>query len=214
LRRGLPVMIVAGLTGGIASGKSTVARFLEDAGAVIIDADTLAHEAIAAGSDAYHTIRAVFGAMIIGPDGEIDRKRLGEIVFNDPKRKAHLEAIVHPHVFRRMNDRIAAVAATVPNAVVILDIPLLFETGSSHDMDEIIVVYVPEALQRQRLIMRDGITESAATARIRSQMPIDEKRRRATVVIDNSGSLDDTRRQARAVFRRLARRADIGSDSV
>ena len=207
-------MIVAGLTGGIASGKSTVARFLEEAGAVIIDADEIAHKAVAAGSDAHRAIVAAFGQAILQTDGEIDRKRLGDIVFNAPDQKARLEAIVHPCVFQRMNEAITAAATITPDAVIILDIPLLMETESRYDLAETIVVYVPESLQLKRLMARDGIDRTAAMARIRSQIPIEEKRRRASVVIDNSHDLARTHSQTRDVFRRLADRAKPPPDSV
>jgi dephospho-CoA kinase len=196
-------VIIAGLTGGIASGKSTVSRFLSDAGALVIDADTIAREVTKQGSPGYNAVLAFFGRTILLPGGEIDRKRLGEIIFNDPEKKARLDAIVHPLVFERSSQRIAQIAAQTPEAVVIMDIPLLFEAGMGRDLAEVIVVYVPEALQLKRLMSRDGIDKPAAMARIRSQMPIEEKRRRATVVIDNSSTMAASRRQALAVFKRL-----------
>ena len=187
-------MIIAGLTGGIASGKSTVSVFFADAGAHIIDADKIARKVVKKGMPAYREIVSVFGPTILLADGEIDRKRLGDIIFNDPERKARLDAIVHPRVFASSAEKISRISSQVPDAVVILDIPLLFETGMINDLAEVIVVFVPEHIQLKRLIKRDGIDESAAMARIRSQMPIDEKRKRATVVIDNSGSLSASRR--------------------
>ena len=200
-------MIIVGLTGGIASGKSTVSGFLSDAGARIIDADKIAREVVEQGTPGYDAILASFGRTILMPDGEIDRKRLGEIIFNDPKQKARLDAIVHPRVFRRSNALIAQIAARAPDAVVVLDIPLLLEAGMGSDLAEVIVVYVPEALQMERLMKRDGIDEQAAMVRIRSQMPIEEKRKQATVVIDNSGTRSDSRRLAIAVFDRLKKRS-------
>lgn len=196
-------MIIAGLTGGIASGKSTVAGMLAEAGAQIIDADKIAREVVEPGAPAYDEIVAFFGHGILLVDGTIDRKGLGDIIFNDPERKARLNAIVHPRVFRRTDQRIAEITAKSPNAVLILDIPLLLDTRMERDLAEIIVVYVPQALQLQRLMDRDKIGADAALARIRSQMPIEEKRRLATIVIDNSGSLADTRRQSLDVFQRL-----------
>jgi dephospho-CoA kinase len=209
--KGLPV-IIAGLTGGIASGKSTVSRFLFDAGARIIDADKIAREVVKPGSPGYDAILSFFGRTILLPDGEIDRKRLGEIIFNDPEKKARLDAIVHPRVFERSAEMIAQIAADTPDAVVIMDIPLLLESGMGSDLAEVIVVYVPENLQLERLMKRDGIDERSAMARIRSQMPIEEKRKRATVVIDNSRTLSDSRRQALAVFNRLKKRSKNGTE--
>ena len=120
-----------------------------------------------------------------------------------PRKKKRLDAIVHPRVFERSAELIAAIGDQTPNAVVILDIPLLLEAGMGRDMAEVIVVYVPEAVQLERLMKRDGIDRKAAMARIRSQMSIEEKRRRATLVIDNSGTLAACRDQALAVYERL-----------
>ena len=204
--KGLPV-IIAGLTGGIASGKSTVSGFLSDAGALVIDADEIAREVVQQGTPGYDAILTFFGRTIILPDGEIDRKRLGEIVFNDPDKRARLDAIVHPLVFKRSAEMVAQIAAEASDAVVIMDIPLLLEAGMGSDFAEVIVVYVPENLQLKRLMNRDGIDKQAAMARIRSQMPIEEKRKQATVVIDNSSTLSDSRRQALTVFNRLKQKS-------
>lgn len=200
-------MIIAGLTGGIATGKSTVSGFLSDAGARIIDADKIARTVVEPGTPAYKDILSFFGSAILRPDGQIDRERLGDIIFNDPGKKVRLNAIVHPRVFERSAQMIGEIAAQAPDAVIIMDIPLLLETGMESDLAEVIVVYVPESLQLERLMKRDGIGESAAMARIRSQIPIEEKRKRATILIDNSGSRKDTQRAARAVFARLERKA-------
>jgi dephospho-CoA kinase len=204
--KGHPV-IIAGLTGGIASGKSTVSKFLSDTGAKIIDADAIAREVVEPGTPGNKAIEALFGRSVLLPDGYIDRKRLGEIIFNDPEKRARLDAIVHPLVAERSAEMIAHIALETPDAVVIMDIPLLLETGMDRDLAEVIVVYVPEALQLQRLMARDGIDEKAAMARIRSQMPIEEKRKRATRVIDNSGSRSACRQQALKALDRLRKKA-------
>jgi len=200
-------VIIAGLTGGIASGKSTVSGFLSDAGAKVIDADEIAREVVKQGTPGYNAILAFFGRAIILPDGEIDRKRLGEIVFNDPDKRARLDAIVHPLVFKRSAEMIAQIAAEEPDAVVIMDIPLLLEAGMGSDFSDLIVVYVNENIQLNRLMNRDGIDKQAAMARIRSQMPVEEKRKQATVVIDNSGTRSDCRKQALTVFNRLKQKS-------
>lgn len=200
-------MITAGLTGGIATGKSTVCGFFGDAGARIVDADKIARQTVRQGTPAYDEIVASFGKTILLEDGEIDRSHLGEIIFNDAQRKAQLNAIVHPHVFQRITRITAQIAAQEPDAVVIKDIPLLLETDMHNDLAEVIVVYAPETLQLKRLMMRDGISKKAAMARIGSQMPIDDKRKRATMVIDNSGSMTNTRRQTVAVFNRLKKKS-------
>jgi len=200
-------MIVAGLTGSIATGKSTVARILEAAGAVVVDADEIAHAAVRRGRPAWHQVVAHFGRQILTSDGQIDRRRLGHIIFTDPAQRKTLEHIVHPHVTARIDRRLQEIGAGIPQAAVILDIPLLFEAGPHRPLDEIIVVYIPQALQCKRLMARDGLSRSAAMARIRSQMSIEEKRRLATRVIDNSGDLSQTRRQALAIYRDLRHRA-------
>lgn len=205
-------MIIAGLTGGIASGKSTVSKYLSEAGAKIIDADAIAREVVKPGTPGYDAILAFFGRPILLPGGDIDRKRLGEIIFNDPEKKARLDAIVHPLVFERSAEMIARIAAETPDAVVIMDVPLLMEAGMERGLAEVIVVYVPESLQLERLMNRDGIDEQAAMARIRSQMPIEEKRKRATLVIDNSSSRSDSRRQTLAVFNRLEQRSKTAAE--
>ena len=196
-------MLIAGLTGGIASGKSTVSKFLADAGARIIDADKIAREVVRKGTPAYGEIVATFGEKILQPDGEIDRERLGDIIFNSPEEKEALNAIVHPRVFKRSAELIAAIGEQTPDAVVVLDIPLLIESGMERDLAEVIVVYVPEAVQLERLMKRDGIEEKAAMAKIRSQMPLEEKRKHASILIDNSGSLAACRDQALAAYARL-----------
>ncbi|BBO74315.1 dephospho-CoA kinase [Desulfosarcina widdelii] len=200
-------MIVAGLTGGIATGKSTVSNFLSEAGARIIDADKIAREVVEQGTPAYDEIRAFFGEEVLMPNGDIDRERLGDIIFNDSDKKKRLDAIVHPRVFERSAVLIAEIAASEPDAVVILDIPLLLEANMDRDLTEVIVVYVPETMQLQRLMARDGIDEKAAMARIRSQMPIEEKRKQATCVIDNSGSRSACRQQALKALDRLRQKA-------
>ncbi|GAB6908600.1 dephospho-CoA kinase [Desulfosarcina cetonica] len=207
-------MIIAGLTGGIASGKSTVSRIFRDAGAIIIDADKIARDVVRIGAPAYREIVRVFGDTVLLPDGTINRKYLGDIIFNAPAKKARLDAIVHPHVYQEIQTQIGHATKTAPDAVVILDIPLLFETRTEIPLAEVILVYVPEALQVERLIRRDEIDAPAAMARIHAQMPIEKKRRLATVIIDNSGDLEETRRQTLAVFKRLDRRREDRGVSV
>jgi dephospho-CoA kinase len=163
---------MAGLTGGIATGKSTVSGMLSEAGAKIIDADKIARDVVEPGTPAYRDIVAFFGRAILLSDGTLDRKGLGDIIFNDPEKKKRLDAIVHPRVYQRTEARIAEIAAKSPDAVIILDIPLLLETGMRRNLAEVIVVYVPEDLQLQRLMARDQIDAEAALARIRSQIPL------------------------------------------
>ena len=200
-------MIVAGLTGGIATGKSTVAAVFEEAGAVIIDADTIAREVVEKGRPAWHKIVEQFGRGVLLPSGDIDRLRLADIIFNDTQQKDCLNRIVHPFVKAETDRRLKEVERDRPDAVVILDTPLLIEAGMDRDLAEIIVVYVPEALQQKRLMNRDRLSAAEALARIRAQMPIERKKSMATILIDNSASPASTRKIALKVMDDLMRRA-------
>jgi dephospho-CoA kinase len=192
-----------GLTGGIATGKSTVSAMFKKAGAIIIDADRIARAVVKKGLPAYREIVAQFGTEILLPDGEINRNMLGNIIFNDPHKKQLLNRIVHPHVNEEVNRQIKQTQKTHPNAVVVLDVPLLIEAGMHNNLSEIIVVYAPQDIQIQRLMQRDRISEADALARVQSQMSIEEKKQQATLVIDNSGTIENTRRQALDTFKRL-----------
>jgi len=197
-------MIVAGLTGGIATGKSTVAAIFEAAGARLIDADRIARDAVRKGAPAYHDAVAHFGEAVLQDDGEIDRKRLAAVIFNDPAEQRSLERIVHPQVKQEITRRLDRIRRETPDALVIVDVPLLFESGLDRGLAAAIVVYVPEQIQLERLMARDALTEPDARARIRAQMPIEKKKSLATLVIDNSGSLERTRDQTLEVYRRLS----------
>jgi dephospho-CoA kinase len=204
-------VIVAGLTGGIATGKSTVAAIFQECGARLIDADRIAREAVRKGSPAYKQIILHFNAGILRDDGEIDRQRLAAIIFKGPSAQRALEQIVHPLVKREIDRRLALARRQTPQALVILDIPLLFESGMASGLDAVIVVYAPEPVQFERLMARDGLTAGDALARIRAQMPIESKKSLATYLIDNSGSFASTRAQTLEVYQQLAGRG--GGDS-
>jgi dephospho-CoA kinase len=194
---------VIGLTGGIATGKSTVSAILKNAGAVIIDADRIARRVVKKNLPAYRQILAHFGESVLLPDGEINRAALGNLIFNDSRKKQLLNSIVHPHVRKETDRRLRHIAKNNPNALVILDIPLLLEAGMRKDLSEVIVVYAPEDIQIKRLMERDHISQEDALARIRSQMPIEKKKSLATMVIDNSGPIEDTRKQTLEILQRL-----------
>jgi dephospho-CoA kinase len=194
---------VIGLTGGIATGKSTVSAILKKAGAVIIDADRIAREVVKKGLPAYREIVENFGETVLLSNGEINRSVLGDLIFNDPRKKQLLNRIVHPHVRRETNRQLKDMENSSPNTIVILDIPLLFEAEMHKDLSEVIVVYAPEHIQIKRLMKRDNISEADAVARVRSQMPIEEKKNRATIVIDNAGTMEDTRKRTLEIFRTL-----------
>jgi len=200
---------VIGLSGGIGTGKSTVAGMLARLGAVVIDADAIVHELQAPGTPMLAELAAAFGAEVLRPDGSLDRARLGELVFRDPEARQRLGKLVHPAVGAEMRRRLDA-AREAGVGLVVLDIPLLFEgrkagTGSAAllGFDATVLVYAPEALQIERQLARDGHGPDEALRRVRSQMPIDEKRALADFVIDNSGSLAETERQVRELYERL-----------
>jgi dephospho-CoA kinase len=199
-------MIVAGMTGGIASGKSTVADIFARYGARIVDADRIAREVVARGMPAYADIIAHFGEAILQADREVDRGRLADIIFQDAAERQVLERIVHPRVREETARRLERIRREDAHAIVILDVPLLFESGMERGLQPVILVYVPEAVQVQRLMTRDGLSEAETMARIRSQMPIEKKKERADLVIDNSGSLESTRSQTLDVYRQIVAR--------
>ncbi len=196
-------MLLAGLTGSIATGKSTVSSIFRELGAFIVDADVAAREAVAPGMKAYEEIVRVFGRNILLNTGELDRERLGRIVFNDASMRNTLEEIVHPEVMQAMDDRVGAIRKGSPDAVIILDVPLLIETGMHEGLEEVIVVYCPEEAQITRLMERDRISATEALARVRAQLSIEEKRRYASLIIDNSLSQDNTRRQVEKAYERF-----------
>ena len=193
-------MILAGLTGGIGTGKSTVSAIFQKAGALIVDADQISHDVVQQGKPAWKSIVDGFGEDILLAGGEIDRIALGRIIFNDMTQKLRLDKMVHPHVFREMTNKINEIALSDPDSVVILDVPLLIETNMHQNVPDTILVYAPEDVQISRLMKRDGISEVDALAKIRSQLSIEEKKKLIKIVIDNSGSVADTRTRTLAVY--------------
>jgi len=183
---------IIGLTGGIASGKSTVSQKLAELGAIIVDGDKIAHEVMQPDLPAYAEIVEHFGNEILNPDRTIDRNRLGAIVFSDPVQMRALNRIVRPWIYKAIDKEIETRRLAHPNAVLVLDIPLLFEAGLDKICDQIWVVWVDRETQISRLMARNSITQEEAIQRIESQMPLDEKARRADIVIDNNGSMEDT----------------------
>ncbi len=204
-------MGAVGLTGGIATGKSTVSGFFREAGAAVIDADLAARAVVAPNHLAHAEIVEGFGETILLPNREIDRAKLGRVIFNEPAKKALLERIIHPRVFAEMNRHQAEIEKERPHGLIILDVPLLFESGMARELTDVIVVYVPESVQLARLMKRDGYSEEEALARIDAQMPISEKRRRATIVIDNSEDLAETRKRTFAVYGKLMAETEAGT---
>ncbi|WP_199624492.1 dephospho-CoA kinase [Paenibacillus alkalitolerans] len=187
----------AGLTGGIACGKSTVARMFAQRGAHIVDADVIAREVVLPGRPALTKIVEAFGESVLRQDGTLHRKRLGEIVFADTEARKTLESILHPPIRAEMRRQMEHWNETDNGSLVLADIPLLYESGLDKlfSFEEIIVVYVPRHVQIERLRLRDGLSHDEAERRLASQMPIEDKKRLADVVIDNSGTIEDTERQ-------------------
>ncbi|CAM4258842.1 dephospho-CoA kinase [Paenibacillus endophyticus] len=189
-----------GLTGGIASGKSTIANMLVERGALLVDADQVAREVVLPGQPALEAIASTFGQAVLESDGSLNRKELGAIVFQDKSMLMKLEAITHPAIRASMQATIHTFAEQFPNRLIVADVPLLYETKQEELYDGIMVVYVPAELQKVRLMARNQVTEEEAIRRIALQMDIERKRALADFVIDNSGSLEDTKRQLDAFW--------------
>jgi dephospho-CoA kinase len=190
-----------GLTGGIATGKSTVAQRLRTLGAVVLDADVLAREVVEPHTPGWERVRKEF-PQVIRPDLTIDRRLLGQIVFGDAEARRRLEAIIHPEVISTM--RTQGMALEAKGSIVVCDIPLLYETGSEAWLDEVWVVYTDPETQLRRLMKRNRISEEEALQMIQAQMPLEEKARRADRIIDNSGSLEETYRQVDALWEEIS----------
>lgn len=199
-------MLLVGLTGNIAAGKSSVAAQLVERGATLIDADVLAREAVAKGSPALATIIQRWGPGVLGPDGALDRAALRRIVFTDERERAALNAIVHPEVDRRRTRALEA-AAQAGARIVVLDIPLLFETQREHEVQRIVLVDAPVAVRRERLIRDRALDPAEAEAMIAAQLPSESKRARAHYVIDNDGSRERLRERVDALWTALERDA-------
>jgi dephospho-CoA kinase len=197
-------MKLIGLTGGVGSGKTTVAGILRDLGAEVVDADEAAHAAYAPGTPGFDAVAREFGPEFVR-DGRIDRERLGRLVFEDADARRRLNAIVHPMVRDWMAERTAEAVGRGAE-VVVHDVPLLYENGLDGLFSSIVLVYAPEEVQVERLVKGRGFTEERARAVIAAQMPIEEKRRRAHHVIDNSGTPEQTRRQVEEMWAQITGR--------
>ena len=197
--------MIIGLTGGIATGKSTVAEMLVKRGALLVDADQIAREVVAPGSEVLVEISTYFKEHyqldVVQENGALDRKTLGELVFSNPHAKEALNSMIHPPIRKQIIERIQTLERENPQKLIIADIPLLFESKYDYMFDEVMLVYVSRQTQLQRLMNRDGITLEQAEQRIAAQLPIDEKRKLASVIIDNSGIFADTERQIEQFWR-------------
>jgi dephospho-CoA kinase len=189
------------LTGGIATGKSYVAGRLREAGVPIVDADLLAREVVLPGTPALAAIRKRFGPDAVRRDGTMDRIRIAQVVFKDKRARLDLEAIIHPAVIKAVNDFFNTLPKRTPFAVA--DIPLVFETGREKDFDAIVVVACPREMQLQRLMERNKLSKEDAERRLAAQLPIDQKVKKATYVISNDGTFENTNAQVDALIQKL-----------
>jgi dephospho-CoA kinase len=199
--------LLVGLTGGIATGKSTVSVMLRELGCVIIDADVLAREVVEPGAPAFREIVAEFGPEVVQPDGTLDRKRLGAVVFGDAERRRRLEAITHPAIRARFAARLERLREERFAGLVVFDAAVMVESGNYKNMDRLVVVATDPETQRSRLMARDGIAAEDAARRIASQMPLAEKVKLADYVIDNSGDRRATAARVREVHAALLEEA-------
>ena len=196
-------MLLVALTGGIASGKSTVAARLAEHGAVVVDADRIAREVVEPGEPALARIAEVFGEHLLGPDGALDRAALGAEIFGDPEKRVQLNAITHPAVLERSRQRFAEAAERDPHAVVVYDVPLLVEAGRADEFDVVVVVHASSDTRIRRMVELRGMTRDEALHRINSQATDTDRLAIADVVIDADGSIDETRRQTDALWAEL-----------
>ncbi|MXS73190.1 dephospho-CoA kinase [Microbacterium sp. CSI-V] len=198
-------MTLLALTGGIASGKSTISRMLAEKGAVIVDADAIVREVQAPGSPVLAAIAAEFGPEVLRPDGSLDRPALGARVFGHPERLAALNALVHPAVREESQRRFRAALSADPGALVVYDVPLLAESRGTGEWDLVVVAHAPAELRVRRLVDQRGLSEAEARARVAAQAGDDERLALANVVIDTAGDMDATRRQIDELWDRVSR---------
>ncbi len=195
--------LLVGLTGGIATGKSTVSAMFAHLGAKVVDADLLAREVVMPGQPAHAQIVKEFGQDVLQDDGSLDRQRLGSIVFADPQKRKRLEEMTHPAIRARQQRILSVYEEEAFEGIVIWDVALLIESGGAEAVDRVVVVAADPATELQRLIARDGLSEEEARRRVASQMPLAEKVKVAAYVIDNSGARAETERRVREVYRAL-----------
>ncbi len=200
-------MLIVGLTGGVASGKSTVSSTLREEGAYLIDADQIARNLVQPHTPIWQELIDTFGEDILQKDGSIHRKKLAALVFSNREKRTRLNQVLHPRIKEETQRRLRAIGQSDPEAIVVIDAALLVETGDYREMDQLIVVRATEAQQMERLRERDGASPGEAEQIVSAQMPLEEKLKVADFVIGNEGSIQETRRQAKAVFQELKRLA-------
>jgi len=196
-------MLRVGLTGGIATGKSTVGAMFVELGCHLIESDQITHQLFEPGQAVHAAVVQQFGKRILAGDGTIDRRILGDIVFKDPQARAKLNSLVHPAIIQRQQEWLKEMDAQDPGGIAIVDAALMIEVGTYKNYDKVIVVTGSPEIQRERLRARSALSEEQIESRIRSQMPTEEKLKYADFVIDNSGSIGSTRAQVERVYRQL-----------
>ncbi len=196
-------MLKVGLTGGIASGKSTVSEAFARLGAKVLDADEVAREVVLPGKPAWTELRHTFGSEFFHPDGRLNRSKLRRLVFADPEQRSRLNEIVHPEVMREIDFRFEQLTSSAEHAVVLVDVPLLIEVGVAHRFDKVVVVYANESVQVMRLMQRDGLSREEARQALSVQIDLREKAQKADFVIDNSGTPGETQAQVEKVWQEL-----------
>jgi dephospho-CoA kinase len=196
-------MLRVGLTGGIATGKSSVGAMFVELGCHLIESDQITHQLFEPGQAVHAAVVKQFGNRILAPDGTIDRRILGDIVFKDPQARAKLNGLVHPAIIQRQQEWLQEMEAQDPHGIAIVDAALMIEVGTYRNYDKVIVVTCSPEMQRERLRARSALSEEEIESRIRSQMPAEEKIKYADFVIDNSGSIESTRVQVETVYQQL-----------
>jgi dephospho-CoA kinase len=198
--------LILGVTGGIASGKSTVARMLQELGAPALDFDLIARQIVEPGKPAFKEIVAFFGEKVLQKEGWLDRKKLAGVVFQDESKRKTLENITHPRIVDAFLDQVREITKRDSHAIIQAVIPLLFEVDLRHLVHKVLLVYIPREMQIERLMKRDGIRREAAENILKAQWPIDAKLGHADFVIHNEGTLENTRKQVGAVWEELKKR--------
>ncbi|MEE8423156.1 MAG: dephospho-CoA kinase [Thermodesulfobacteriota bacterium] len=195
--------MIIGLTGGIASGKDTVAAFLKELGAIIIDADEISREIVKPGMSAWEELVEEFGRNILAGDNTIDRTKLGSIVFNEPAHLQRLNGITHPKIIAEEKKRVQQIQKSDPRAMIVVNAALLIESGNYKNMDKVIVVYVNEKVQIERAAKRDHLSLTDIQKRINAQIPLDQKSKYADFLIDNNGTIKNTKEQVEKIYKVL-----------
>jgi dephospho-CoA kinase len=198
-------MISIGLTGGLASGKSLVARIFKSLGCALIDTDAIARAVVVPGTEGWQAVVKEFGPQILAENNTIDRPKLANIIFTDAGRRQILNSILHPLIISSVRQQLAEIGAREPDALVVVDVPLLIECGLQDDFDEVIVVWTSRETQVNRLMERDGLAEAEAQQRLAAQLPLDQKRAYATFVVENDADQEKTEAQVRIIFSELKR---------